>query len=63
MEVYGLVGTNEYIKSQNEIISTRAKGVTKLFTEGGFRTSVLKGQRGALLYPIQITVSGEVDYW
>ena len=61
------VGLTEIIKRQNEIVNEKAKEVTGLFTEGGFKTIVLKGQSIAKLYtPIiapEMRMCGDIDLW
>lgn len=58
------LGQTEYIKSQNEVVNQRAKELTKIFLDGGFRTCVLKGQGNALYYPNpSLRQSGDIDLW
>ena len=51
-------------ESQNAIINARARELSKIFTDNGFRSCVLKGQGNALYYPIpEHRQAGDIDLW
>ena len=58
------IGLSEQIKAQNLLLNKRCGEITKLFSEAGFRTCVLKGQGNALMYldPL-LRNSGDIDLW
>lgn len=54
----------ERIGRTNSLLNSQAKELTSLFAEGGFQTTILKGQGVAKLYPIpQRRQSGDIDIW
>ena len=58
------IGQSEQIKSQNLLLNKRCGEITKLFSDAGFRTCILKGQGNALMYPDQLSRnSGDIDLW
>lgn len=51
-------------ESQNAIINARARELSKIFADNGFRSCVLKGQGNALYYPIpEHRQAGDIDLW
>lgn len=58
------VGQTEKIKVQNKIVNKRTAEISLLFQKGGYRSTVLKGQGAALLYPYpEYRQSGDIDIW
>lgn len=58
------VGLSEYIKIQNLLLNKRCGEITKVFSEAGFSTCILKGQGNALMYPNPLSRnSGDIDLW
>lgn len=58
------VGQTERIKYQNNLVNKRISEVSLFFQNGGFRSTVLKGQGTALLYPEpEYRQSGDIDLW
>lgn len=52
------------IESQNTLLDTRSRELTKIFSKSGFRSCILKGQGTALLYPDSKRRScGDIDLW
>ena len=52
------------IESQNALLDARSRELTKIFSESGFRSCILKGQGTALLYPDSKRRScGDIDLW
>ena len=45
------IGLSEQIKAQNLLLNKRCGEITRLFSDAGFRTCILKGQGNALMYP------------
>ena len=62
--LYQWIGYAEQIKQQNLIVNKRCIEITKLFSDAGFRTCILKGQGNARLYPNPLLrISGDIDLW
>lgn len=58
------VGMVEKIKARNNIVNKRIVEITQKFAQADFKTSVLKGQGTAMLYPSPIyRQSGDIDLW
>jgi len=58
------IGQSEQIKAQNLLLNKRCGEITKLFSDAGFRTCILKGQGNALMYPDPLSRnSGDIDLW
>ena len=58
------IGQTEKIKVQNKIVNKRTAEISHLFQKGGYRSTVLKGQGAALLYPYpEYRQSGDIDLW
>ena len=70
------LGCSVKIQQQNELMDRRAREVTALFEEGGFKTCVLKGQGMARYYELRdkgvehgeeamglMRQSGDIDLW
>lgn len=64
------LGRTVQIQQQNELLNKRAREVSALFSEGGFRSCVLKGQGVARLYDLNANLnlglyrqSGDIDLW
>lgn len=58
------LGLTANIQVKNELLNKRAKEVTEMFAEGGFRSVVLKGQGLAQLYRDgSLRQSGDIDLW
>lgn len=52
------------IESQNAFLDARSRELTKIFSEFGFRSCILKGQGTAVLYPNPGQRScGDIDLW
>lgn len=62
--LYEWIGLAEHIHKQNIVVNQRCKDITKLFTEAGFKTCILKGQGNARMYPDPLSrTSGDIDIW
>lgn len=62
--LFDWIGQSEQIKTQNSLVNERCVEVTKLFTDAGFKTCILKGQGNALMYPEPLLrTSGDIDIW
>jgi len=62
--LYQWIGCAEQIKQQNLIVNKRCIEITKMFSDAGFRTCILKGQGNARLYPNPLLrTSGDIDLW
>lgn len=62
--LYEWIGLSEQIKAQNLLLNQRCGEITKLFSDAGFRTCILKGQGNALMYPDSLLRnSGDIDLW
>ena len=58
------IGLNQLTVSQNQIQNKRAGELCKLFKDGGFRCSILKGQGTALYYNHpEYRQCGDIDVW
>lgn len=58
------IGRSEQIRNQNLVANMRSAEVTKIFAEAGFRSSILKGQGNAQMYPNPLSrMSGDIDIW
>lgn len=60
------IAFSENIKCRNLLLDDKAKELTGLFSSGGFRTAILKGQGVAALYPdslANLRQSGDIDLW
>lgn len=58
------IGLSEQIKAQNILVDNQCGEITKLFSDAGFRTCILKGQGNALMYPDPLSRnSGDIDLW
>ena len=58
------LGLTANIQVKNDLLNKRAKEVTEMFAEGGFRSVVLKGQGVARLYSdSSLRQSGDIDLW
>lgn len=58
------IGTQQSTISMNRRYNERAKELTKIFAEGGFRSCVLKGQGTALYYEHpEYRQCGDIDIW
>lgn len=61
---YQWLGEVAQIEAQNSRLNNAATQLTKIFTNGGLRSCVLKGQGVALLYPRpERRQSGDIDLW
>lgn len=61
---YQWIGEVAQIEAQNNRLNNAATQLTNIFTNGGLRSCVLKGQGVALLYPRPIRrQSGDIDLW
>lgn len=62
--LYEWIGQSERIKAQNLLLIKRCGEITKIFSDAGFRTCILKGQGNALMYHEPLTrKSGDIDLW
>lgn len=62
--LYQWIGCAEQIKRQNLIVNKRCIEITKMFSDAGFRTCILKGQGNARLYPNPLLrTPGDIDLW
>lgn len=62
--LYKWIGISEQIRSQNLLVNQRCFDITKIFTEAGFKTCILKGQGNAMMYPDPLSrTSGDIDIW
>ena len=62
--LYEWIGLSEQIKNQNLIVSQRCKDITRLFSDAGFHSCILKGQGNAMMYPEPLArTSGDIDIW
>lgn len=58
------IGIAENIRQQNGLVCKRCQEIEKIFSEGGFRCCVLKGQGTALYYDNpERRQSGDIDLW
>ena len=58
------IGLNQLTVSQNQLQNKRAEELYKLFREGGFRSTILKGQGTALYYEHpEYRQCGDIDVW
>lgn len=58
------IGIAENIRQQNGLVCKRCKEIEKIFSEGGFKCCVLKGQGTALYYDNpERRQSGDIDLW
>lgn len=58
------IGLTEQIKSRNRIVNQRSKELQELFSKGGFKSCILKGQGTALYYEKpEYRQSGDIDIW
>ena len=62
--LYEWIGLNEQICSQNQIVNQRCKDATRLFSDVGYHSCILKGQGNAQMYPVpSARTSGDIDIW
>lgn len=58
------MGEAEDIRRKNELQNQEAARLTRLFTEAGRRSAILKGQANARLYPDRLSRQvGDIDIW
>mgnify|MGYP004513681673 CR=1 FL=1 len=58
------MGEAMMLERKNQRVTERAKDLTKIFAKAGFRSTVLKGQSIALLYPQpDRRQCGDIDFW
>lgn len=58
------MGEAEEIRRMNELQNQEAARLTRLFTEAGRRSAILKGQANARLYPDRLSRQvGDIDIW
>ena len=58
------MGEAEDIRRMNELQNQEAARLTRLFTEAGRRSAILKGQANAWLYPDRLSRQvGDIDIW
>ena len=58
------IGEEQVIENQNRLQNRRAKELYEIFSEGGFRSCVLKGQGTASYYDRpELRQSGDIDLW
>ena len=58
------MGEAEDIRRMNELQNQEAARLTRLFTEAGRRSAILKGQANARLYPDRLSRQvGDIDIW
>ena len=58
------MGEAEDIRRMNELQNQEATRLTRLFTEAGRRSAILKGQANARLYPDRLSRQvGDIDIW
>ena len=58
------MGEAEDIRRMNELQNQEAARLTRLFTEAGRRSAILKGQSNARLYPDRLSRQvGDIDIW
>lgn len=57
-------GATEQIAGGNRLANQRTVEVTKLFSDAGFRSCILKGQGNATMYPNPFSrMPGDIDIW
>lgn len=62
--LYDWIGLFEHIKLRNEILNQQCVEITKIFSDAGFKSCILKGQGNALMYPNPLSrISGDIDIW
>lgn len=62
--LYEWIGLSEQTRHQNQIVNQRCKDITRLFSEAGYQSCILKGQGNALMYPVPaVRTSGDIDIW
>ena len=58
------IGEAETIRGMNELQNQEAARLTRLFSEQGRKTAILKGQANARLYPDKFSRhTGDIDIW
>ena len=58
------MGEAEDIRRMNELQNQESSRLTRLFTESGHRSAILKGQANARLYPDRLSRQvGDIDIW
>lgn len=58
------IGHSEQIKAKNQLLNERSVEVTKLFSEAGFSSCILKGQGNAQMYHNPFSrMPGDIDIW
>ena len=62
--LYEWIGLSEQTRIQNQIVNQRCKDITRLFSDAGYHSCILKGQGNALIYPDPMArTSGDIDIW
>jgi len=62
--LYQWIGDAEQIKQQNLRVNSRCVEISRMFTEAGFKTCILKGQGNARMYANPLTrTPGDIDIW
>lgn len=62
--LYEWIGLSEQTRHQNQIVNQRCKDITRLFSEAGYNSCILKGQGNALMYPEPMArTPGDIDIW
>ena len=62
--LYNWIGLSEQIKNQNILLNNRCVEVTRIFSNAGYRSCILKGQGNAVMYPEPLyRCSGDIDIW
>ena len=62
--LYEWIGLSEQTRNQNQIVNIRCKDITRLFSDAGFYSCILKGQGNAVMYPEPpARTSGDIDIW
>lgn len=62
--LYQWIGYVEQIKQQNLRVNRRCMEITRMFTEAGFKSCILKGQGNARMYPNPLArTAGDIDVW
>lgn len=58
------IGLSEQIKAENEILNNRCREVSKILSDAGFESCILKGQGNAEMYPDSMSrTPGDIDVW
>ena len=62
--LFDWLGLSEQVKAQNVLMNREVARLTRIFEDAGHRTTILKGQANARLYPHPLSRQpGDIDIW